>query len=58
VNVAAKCRIEKDAFPERYCPKCLWRVATRAGRKPCPKHMQAEIEASLVESQEEAKCSR
>lgn len=37
---AAKVRAEKDAHPERFCtnPRCLWRVTTREGAKPCPRH--------------------
>jgi len=40
MRVAAKVRREKDAHPERFCrnAQCLWRVVTRNGDKPCPKH--------------------
>ena len=40
-NVAGDVRKSKEKNPENYCPnpKCLWRVKTREGDKPCPKHM-------------------
>lgn len=39
-NVAASVRAMKDANPDYYChdPRCLWRVVTNRGMKPCPKH--------------------
>lgn len=36
MNPAQHSRIEREKYPERYCPKCLWSVA-RSG--PCPRHM-------------------
>lgn len=41
MNPAAKCRQEKEAHPERYCPhkKCLWNIA-RSG--PCPTHKESK----------------
>jgi hypothetical protein len=40
MNVAAKERKSKERWPEDYCSAkdCLWRVRTREGVKPCPKH--------------------
>lgn len=40
MSTAAKVRIEKTNYPSRFCdsPACLWRVETRDGVKPCPKH--------------------
>ena len=42
MRIAAKVHLEKDKYPERFCPdkQCLWRVWTRSGAKPCPKHMR------------------
>lgn len=39
-SVARSVREDKEKHPEKYCrnPRCLWRVETREGRKPCPKH--------------------
>lgn len=39
-SVAKSVRLEKEAHPERFCKdsKCLWRVPTREGDQPCPKH--------------------
>jgi hypothetical protein len=41
-STAMKVRQAKEKTPENYCPnsKCLWRVKTRDGDKPCPKHMK------------------
>jgi hypothetical protein len=62
MNPAAESRREKTSHPERYCvdARCLWRVETRAGRKPCPRHMRDEIEAALREAldSQPAFCSR
>ena len=33
-QVAAKVRKDKEAHPEKYCPKCLWKT----GGGPCPRH--------------------
>jgi hypothetical protein len=43
VRIAAKVRLEKEQHPERFCsePKCLWRIWTRDGAKPCANHMGA-----------------
>jgi hypothetical protein len=40
-NVAGDVRKRKEKNPGDYCPnpKCLWKVKTREGDKPCPKHM-------------------
>lgn len=38
ITVAMKVRHEKKLHPERFCPKCLWRVQTKEGYRPCPKH--------------------
>jgi hypothetical protein len=45
-NVAGDVRKSKEKNPENYCPnpKCLWRVKTRDGDKPCPKHMKMKEE--------------
>ena len=44
MNIAAKVAANKLAHPERYCshPKCLWRVETRNGRTPCPRHQVSD----------------
>jgi hypothetical protein len=43
-NTAMKVRLAKEKNPENYCPdkKCLWRVKTAQGDKPCPKHMKGK----------------
>jgi hypothetical protein len=43
MNPAAAVRGEKAAHPERFCADraCLWRVMTRDGVRPCPKHATA-----------------
>lgn len=40
MRIAAKVAHEKAMFPWRFCREqhCLWRVETRTGAKPCPKH--------------------
>ena len=40
MRIAAKVRLEKEKNPERFCAdkRCLWRVQTRTGPRPCPKH--------------------
>lgn len=40
MSAAADSRRDKLAHPENYCanPKCLWKVVTGAGVKPCEKH--------------------
>lgn len=40
MSVAGDVRKMKEQNPEKYChdPKCLWRVVTCQGIKPCPKH--------------------
>lgn len=51
MNVAAKCRIEKEAHPERYCahPRCLWKIQTALGPNPCRNH--PELAAQPVAQQ-------
>jgi hypothetical protein len=46
MSIAAKVREQKERHPERFCtdPRCLWRVETRDGFKPCPKHSARVIE--------------
>jgi hypothetical protein len=53
MNPAASSRKAKEKNPENYCTnsKCLWRVKTNQGDKPCPKHMK---EASKKEPSKEA----
>lgn len=51
MNAAASARKRKEMYPDMYCPVCLWRVVSNAGRTPCPTHMQAEIDASLADSE-------
>ena len=50
MRIAAKVRLEKEKYPERFCTdkKCLWRIWTRDGAKPCPKHMNERHAASLT----------
>lgn len=52
MNPAAKCRTEKAEHPERFCPdkKCLWRVVTSHGLRPCPKHQAVVVEHDLTTS--------
>lgn len=40
MNAAAFSRQDKEQNPGNYChdPKCLWRVVTFRGFKPCQKH--------------------
>ena len=39
---AAKVAREKAEHPERFCPRCLWRVTHVHGPDtPCPKHQPA-----------------
>lgn len=41
MNPAARCRLEKEAWPDRFCPTrgCLWRVKHLHGPDtPCRKH--------------------
>ncbi len=47
MRIAAQVRMEKERHPERFCPdtQCLWRIETREGFKPCPKH-QTWVEAA------------
>jgi hypothetical protein len=35
MNAAQNARLDKEAHPERYCLKCLWRAHPG---KPCPRH--------------------
>lgn len=53
MRIAAKVRIEKEKFPERFChdPRCLWRIWTREGTKPCPKHMRPS--SSIIQESDE-----
>lgn len=53
MNVAASVRKNREAHPEMYCKSCLWRVQTINGRKPCPTHMKAEIDAALKENEQD-----
>jgi hypothetical protein len=41
MNVAMSERLRKQENPADFCTdkECLWRVVTRTGIKPCPKHM-------------------
>ncbi len=52
MNTAAKCRIEKEKHPERFCGvrSCLWRVKTQAGYNPCRKHTPAEKPTTTEEA--------
>lgn len=47
MNPAARSREEKEKHPERFCPdaRCLWRVETRSGTRPCLKHMTTPSDA-------------
>jgi hypothetical protein len=53
MNAAQMAREGKAKHPEDYCPAkgCLWRVRTRNGVKPCPKH-QARTEGLAPETVE------
>lgn len=42
MNPAQATRIEKEQHPERFCPKCLWRIQTSKGPNPCRNHPVAE----------------
>lgn len=50
-NVAGDVRKMKEKHPENYCTngKCLWRVKTAQGDKPCPKHMSAAVKEETVD---------
>lgn len=41
MNPAQATRLEKEKHPERFCPKCLWRIVTTKGPNPCRKHPNA-----------------
>ena len=45
MRIAAKVRLEKEAHPERFCrdARCLWRVVTRLGPNPCPRHRYTTV---------------
>jgi len=47
-SVAKTIREQKDRYPEKFCPepRCLWRIWTRDGAKPCPKHMNERFKES------------
>jgi hypothetical protein len=38
MNAAQYARLNREAHPELYCTKCFWRVQSRKGYTPCPKH--------------------
>jgi hypothetical protein len=38
MNTAAKVRQERTLHPERFCTRCLWRIAKKSGPSPCPRH--------------------
>lgn len=40
MNAAKMVRLAKERHPEDFCAAkgCLWRVRTRDGFRPCPKH--------------------
>lgn len=44
MNAAKSARLAKQFCPADFCPAkgCLWRVRTRDGVKPCPKHAPHE----------------
>lgn len=49
MNVAAECRKEKEAHPERYCAnrRCLWRLVDHKGNSnPCRNHLVATAEVA------------
>lgn len=58
MNTAAKVRAEKTLHPSRFCanPSCLWRVETRGGERPCPKH-PAPTAAKVIDLMEALKQS-
>ncbi len=51
MNAAQFTRLQKEAHPERYCPKCLWNIE-RSGR--CPRHMIMTREAKEAAEYDEA----
>lgn len=50
MNVATTVRQDKEAHPEKYCAKreCLWKVVTRFGTRPCPKHPTTQASKERV----------
>lgn len=52
MNPAAQCRKEKEAHPDRYCPKpgCLWRLRTASSVvTPCRKHDREAYDRVIAE---------
>ena len=49
-RIAAQVRKQKEKNPSAYCPVCLWRVETRFGRKPCPKHMAQQSDEDFIKA--------
>lgn len=49
-SIAAQVREQKERRPEMYCraPGCLFRIQTRNGATPCPKHPVAPIAETTV----------
>lgn len=46
-SIAATVAARKRTHPTEYCqgdPRCLWRVQTRQGLSPCPRHPKAGVE--------------
>ncbi len=46
MNPAARCRQEKEKYPDRYCPRCLWRT----GGGHCPRHGGKPLAVAVPES--------
>jgi hypothetical protein len=57
MHIAQSIRLQKAKHPENFCqhPKCLWRVSTHAGPKPCPTHPVAPSPERSAERAEVAK---
>lgn len=53
-SIAAQVREQKMAHPEMYCaePRCLFRIRTRHGVTPCPKHPVVPVPATNEQSTE------
>ena len=47
MNPAAKVRQERTLHPERFCTRCLWRIAKKSGPSPCPRHPVRPLGAAL-----------
>lgn len=58
-SVAGSVRAEKALHPERFCPRCLWRVKHIAGPDtPCPRHAPPPTTEAEAKAVYDALCSK